>query len=57
MRLEKYRSAFYWPLIDFMKHWTWTQKILELLYWTRIDFMIGAGLEKYLDYLGFRLIL
>ena len=57
MRLEKYRSAFYWPRIDFMKYWTWTQKTLELLYWTRIDFMIGAGLEKYLDYLGFELIL
>ena len=38
-------------------YWAWAQKILELLYWTQFEFMIGARLEKYLDYLRFGLIL
>ena len=38
---------------------TWTLEILELTYWTRIDFMIfGVTLEMYFDYLtGFGMIL
>ena len=40
-------------------HWTWTRKIHELPYWTRIDFVIyGVKLEKYSTYcIGFELIL
>ena len=45
-----------WAWVNFMIYWTLIQKIFELLYQNVIRFIIYRP-EKYLDYLGFALIL
>ena len=42
----------HWAWINLIIYRTWTQKLLELPYWTRLIFLyIGVRLEKCLDYL------
>ena len=39
----------YWTWINFMIYWIWTWKILELPYWTQIDFICWTWAWKILE--------